>query len=720
MSYEEYPGHRRFFDAVSVGLRVFPLGARSKQPIGKWKKYCESAASETEVAAWEGAGYNVGIICGEPSGIVVIDVDSPEAQKFIDGLSLPQTPIVRTGNGRHYYFRKPPVAISNRVGVGGLKLDVRADGGYVVGAGSLHPNGSRYDWEISPKDVPFAPVPEALLDIIRKNRTRLTAASTTSTAPVDGEVSRFHAHLTRAKEDAVAVLARAEESTRNDTLFRVAVALANDVAGAEVPWDPFADALRVTALQIGLEENAVNATLDSSWRSGSARPTAWIVTAREWLYLSHPDVFYHLTSGNHLKLAAFNNTFAGAFSGKGTLSRFLLTQNLVEIAYDLTYKPDCSDRFIAQDDLVWYNTYRASDVASELGDAGPFKDFVSFLVPSKVEREHLLRMIAWSVRNPGRKLRHALLLRSQAQGVGKSMLIDIWSKLLGEHNVRKTTTEEISGNFQGYIKETLLVVLEELNWGFGPTGYTRLKDLITSDVAVVNEKFLPTRHWPNLASLVVLTNVKNPMILEDHDRRFFYIDSPATPRTSEYYSEFASWWEGHLGIIRGYLDEIDLSSFNPYAPPPMTDAKRELIASGRDDLTIELGVLIGERTGVFDRDIVTFTEIETELGNVMRGRTRSDLRGALHAFGAVSLGQQRVAGAWLNDSFAKAGGRASLWAIRNVRFWEEASNQDRAEEYGRVQGLWAQFDSEVFEVRHAREWPGGEAAFRTNFADGSA
>lgn len=503
-------------------------------------------------------------------------------------------------------------------------------------------------------------------------------------------------------------------------MFRVAVALANDVAGAGVSWEPFADALRVTALQVGLEEPAIVATLDSSWKAGSSRPTAWMTAARNWLYLSHPDVFYHRESGHHLKLTAFNNTFAGVYRGKGTLARFLLAGNFVEIAHDLTYRPATEERFVMEDDLLWYNTYRPSGIAALAGDASKFAEFVEFLVPCQDEREHLLKMMAWSVRNPGRKLRHALLLRSQAQGVGKSMLIDIWSALLGDHNVRKTTTEEMSGNFQGFIKETLLVVLEELNWGFGPSGYNRIKDLITSDVAVVNEKFLPVRHWPNYATLIILTNVRTPMVLEDHDRRFFYIDSPAVPRSSAYYSGFAAWWKESLGTIKAYLEEeVDLSELDPYAPPPMTVAKRDLIASGRDDLTRDLAMLIEERAGAFGRDIVTINEIEAELGSALRGRSKTSLRDALRSLGAISFGQQRVTGVWLSETFAQASTRASLWAIRNAKYWQAAGSQRRAEEFARTEGSLKSFPAfEHVEIRHASDWPGGESEFLANFLDG--
>jgi len=436
-----------------------------------------------------------------------------------------------------------------------------------------------------------------------------------------------------------------------------------------------------------------------------------MMTARAWLYLSKPDVFYHLASRQHVKREAFNNTFASQRVAKGPFSAFLLTNDYITIVHDLDYQPQKLDRFLEDDGLTWFNTYRPSLVEPAEGDAQPFIDFLTYLVPNEEERAHLLKMVAWTVRNPGRKVRHALLLRGEHQGIGKSMLTEIWGELLGPHNVRKTTTEEVSGAYQGYIKETLLIVLEELNWGVGPTGYNRLKDLITGDIATVNEKYMPVRHWSNFATFVILTNLPAPMIIEDKDRRIFYIDTPATPREESYYASFAAWWQANLGAIRSYLDAIDITRFNPFANAPMTDAKRALIADGRADLVKDLALAIEGRWGVFDRDIVTLEEVEAQLGSSMRGKTKVQLTSALKALGAMPFQQQRVKGSWLNGGFVGRASRASLWAIRHIRYWEHAGTQARGEEWGRLEGLLSAFDGTGIAVYHRSEWPGDQADF---------
>ena len=693
----------RFTAAARQGLRVFPAKPGGKEPALKWKKFAELAPTPEQLQDWDTSEFNVGVICGTPSDVVVLDVDSPEAQAAVDALDLPLTPRVRTARGYHYYFQRPSQCLRNSTKIAGLKLDFRGDGGYVIGAGSIHPSGALYEWEVSPNSVPFAKLPRSVLELLKhphKAAAIVRPRKVTSTT----QGGRFADFLAEKLAAAIAKIEAASEGKRNDTLFRAGVALANDVAAAGHAWELFSEKLVEAAGKIGLEQAEISATLASCWSSGQVNPTAWIRTATEWVYLSKSDAFYHVQSGQYLARVAFNNTHMSQCPAAGPLSTFLLSGDLIEVIHDLDYQPTSELRHVQRDGLTWLNTYRPSGIIPVAGDASPFKDFVSYLVPEQIEREHLLRMIAWTVRNPGLKLRHALLLQSSVQGIGKTMLIEIWGLLLGKSNVRKTTTEEVSGQYQGFIKETLLVVLEELNWGFGAMAYNRLKDLITGSEASVNEKFQPVRMWPNVATLVILTNIKTPLIIEDLDRRFFCISSPAEQREPEYYRAFAKWWAANLGVIRGYLDEIDLSGFDPFAAPPMTDAKLALIAGGRTDLVQELALAIEERTGAFRRDVVTLEQVEVELGSAMKGKSKVKLREALVALGCKSFGQQRLPAGSVGRLMNQPE-RASLWAIRNTCFWDAAGNHERGGEFRRADGLLAEFAGWAIQIRHMSEFP---------------
>lgn len=98
---------------------------------------------------------------GSISEIIVIDCDSVEAISSIESMMDQPTTTARTSRGRHYYFKHPGGVISSceelLPGV-----DVRADKGYVLAPGSLHPSGFEYAWINTPWDVAPAPLPDAL------------------------------------------------------------------------------------------------------------------------------------------------------------------------------------------------------------------------------------------------------------------------------------------------------------------------------------------------------------------------------------------------------------------------------------------------------------------------------------------------------------------------------------------------------------------------------
>ncbi len=117
---------------------------------------------------------NIGIVTGEASGIVVLDIDVDKAgEESLKKLEaeygeLPTTTIAITGSGgMHYLFRHPGVEIKNSAGKLGSGVDIRGDGGYVVAAPSNHASGGCYEWLFSPEEQEPAELPDWLLTVIR-------------------------------------------------------------------------------------------------------------------------------------------------------------------------------------------------------------------------------------------------------------------------------------------------------------------------------------------------------------------------------------------------------------------------------------------------------------------------------------------------------------------------------------------------------------------------
>ncbi len=141
--------------ALALGLHVFPLKPRSKHPATAHGFKNSSADPETITAWWtSNPEYNIGIDCGA-SGITVLDIDAgleslTDLDTWFEATGLAPTYTVRTGRRTSYgvqmYFRGTmPSSGAKKWSLNGCTGEIKSLGGYVVGAGSIHPDsGQRY------------------------------------------------------------------------------------------------------------------------------------------------------------------------------------------------------------------------------------------------------------------------------------------------------------------------------------------------------------------------------------------------------------------------------------------------------------------------------------------------------------------------------------------------------------------------------------------------
>jgi replicative DNA helicase len=186
---------------ASLGWQCFPIKSRDKKPLfpnahpegdplhkkcnggcGKWGHGLNDSTKEVNtLMGWieQYPSMNIGIATGERSGMWVLDIDAGhgglENLKALEDFNspLPTTPTVQTGGGgRHYFFKHPGFPIRNVQNSGKIAegIDLRGDGGYVVGAGSIHSNGNQYKWIVKPSETPLADAPQWLLKLIQEQK----------------------------------------------------------------------------------------------------------------------------------------------------------------------------------------------------------------------------------------------------------------------------------------------------------------------------------------------------------------------------------------------------------------------------------------------------------------------------------------------------------------------------------------------------------------------
>lgn len=169
---------------VEHGWSILPL--HGKRPaLPSWREYQSQIASVDQLQDWFcDPTRNVGIVTGRVSGLVVVDCDTTSDASFWRS-QFPKTPmVVRTGGGgSHFYYRYPlSQDISNRAGLLNRRIDLRAEGGYVVAPPSRHPLGDYYRWE--EEGISLNAIPEFSHDwIIGKSRSTMPSGRATVQHP---------------------------------------------------------------------------------------------------------------------------------------------------------------------------------------------------------------------------------------------------------------------------------------------------------------------------------------------------------------------------------------------------------------------------------------------------------------------------------------------------------------------------------------------------------
>jgi hypothetical protein len=285
------PGLLRAALAVAgLGWYVFPCAPGSKRPALR-ENWQDLATTDTGRIRswWARQPYNIGIACG-PSGLVIIDLDvARDALSELDGPASGADSLERLcrirgqrypagtytvdtpSGGSHLYFTAPGTPVRNSAGRLGPLIDIRADGGYVIG------DGSRIDdraYAARGDFLPLAlPLPTWIARLLNEEPALSENAAAENSRPLPLPDSRQgRAYALAAFREETRRVADARPGTRNDTLNRAAFSLGQLVAAGLIPPLPVMTALADAAAVAGLPDDEARRTIRSGMAAGARKP----------------------------------------------------------------------------------------------------------------------------------------------------------------------------------------------------------------------------------------------------------------------------------------------------------------------------------------------------------------------------------------------------------------------------------------------------------------
>ena len=340
---------------------------------------------------------------------------------------------------------------------------------------------------------------------------------------------------------------------------------------------------------------------------------------KRWVYIKKGRKLYY-------------DRFKKEFVHKDTVNDLYMRDNdLKTLATKRLQKDDCdvveatafwpiNKEYIYEDGQVFLNTYKPK--VFEALEKKPTKDDV------KVFRDHLRLIsnnndevfnwledtIAHDIQRPEVIRLWAVLLQGDF-GLGKTVIFDIITQLMGEHNVEWVPSYAFSHRFRDWLKKCCVIVCNEFTFdkfnAEGSQAYQMMREVITEDKHFIESKGIDQYQHKGHYKIWLSSNDAVPIKLSPRDRRYFVVKINTTKdiilgNDPDYYKKlWALKEEDKLKYLYWYYKSVHKISneFNP-REPLMTEAKSLLIAESQSQIFRDLDIMFEEREGPFEFDIV--------------------------------------------------------------------------------------------------------------------
>lgn len=372
----------------------------------------------------------------------------------------------------------------------------------------------------------------------------------------------------------------------------------------------------------------------------------------------------------------FNDAHAWAFNGKkiNPVNAFNRSK-LAPQVNGTTFVPG-GDKLLNEGTYPVLNKWNGFGLVPTEGNYLTIIEYLIYLFPEGEVLDHILNVLACLVQRPDQKVRQCILITG-GQGVGKSTLRVILTKMLGRENVGIVNTGDWQESFNAHLTDLHVAVIEEFMSGDRLQSYNAFKPYVSDDTIKVNQKHWPVYDGRTPYFWMAFSNHEKPIIIEPDDRRFFVYRTPAIKRLPPYYDALYEAIESETAAFMYALMHRDISEFNPDAPPPMTADKQALIKGSFTPTKAKLAELIEAAQGKFQSDVLSLHDIRVELAihsNITpRALEDRNLTVTLKELGGSPLGPVRIGKS-----------KPSLWAIRNAGKWVGSLPADIRKEYSNV------------------------------------
>ena len=574
-------------------LKAFPvMASRDPATLEKWsRKYPNS---------------NWGISTtrfGDDQALLVVDVDVKAGKDGnatmlgleLAGFDLPLTLENATPTGGRHLVYTVDAPVKQGVDVLGSGLDIRSQGGYIVGPGSVVPLGEYFT------DRPCAPVAAPAWLIERCGTPRTRSANREPNARVDSA---------RAEARALTYLATAPEAIQgaggDQTTFIVAarlkdLGLTQAAAAGLMLSEHWFDGC-------GWDSDELIAKVANAWQYGDNEPGA---DAPEAVFDKVPEAEASTPSAGGHPFDELNRDWALVMTGgghhmlwettdfkgqpmiehvkEGTFHTYLAAREFQvgKKTEKLTQAWMASPRRRTYDGLVfapaqevsnrWYNLWRGFDytpVASDSASpraAAAVQSWVHHCIENIAQGDKALGRwfigyMAHLIQKPYDKPLVALVLKGR-KGTGKNAALERVGALFKRNMVVADDDRYLIGNFNSHLEACLMLVLDEASWAGSKRVEGKLKGIITGANHMIERKGMEPYQVANLTRVCILGNEDYLVPATQDERRYAVFDvGENSMQDRSFFREMREGMEANggegYGLLLDYLQRFDMTGID--------------------------------------------------------------------------------------------------------------------------------------------------------------
>lgn len=312
-----------------------------------------------------------------------------------------------------------------------------------------------------------------------------------------------------------------------------------------------------------------------------------------------------------ISLTDFKNLYANVRNKNHTplYKLWLESRNRKDIQ-NTTYKP-CDEKIIFEDGELRFNTYMPATILPALEInielLQPFFEYIEQTFEHANEQKLILDWMAFTYQYPEKRIPWAPVLISR-QGAGKGFLFSVMREVMGPHNCALVLPKVLEAAYNNYLYETTLICYDEMHRKLRKGCIETLKSTLVERYAQINDKYIKMqmrRIYPN--TMILSNDINDVLQIDQDDRRYWVYQWFNKPSASDF-ERYWNWLKdkNNISHFMAWLKARDISQFNWSAPPPMTEAKKEVYLSQFTPIDLAVKDAIDNKYGPLKADVLSF------------------------------------------------------------------------------------------------------------------